>query len=174
MKENRKFKKRWQDQEYSKQGEKVKVKSKMRKNTVYWTIPQYALREGVGFKRQEKWPGIRSVSILPIKCGWQTPGSSRHLFSGWRGQKYFPNNIICTGDAEAMVSKGADALETWTWADTPNCTIHIVFITTTHSVFFKFLIIEYKVIILCDKMGSMHKARLLYTKEQILLKERHL
>ena len=95
-----------------KQREKVKVKSKMRKNTVYWTRTQYAQREGVGFKRQEKGPGIRYVSISPIMCGWQIPGGSRHLFAGWRGQKYFPNYIICTGDAEAMVSKGADALET--------------------------------------------------------------
>lgn len=84
----------------------------MRKNTVYWTRTQYAQRKGVGFKRQEKGPGIRYVSISPIMCGWQIPGGSRHLFAGWRGQKYFPNDIICTGAAEAMVSKGADALET--------------------------------------------------------------
>ena len=41
-----------------KQREKVKVKSKMRKNTVYRTRTQYAQREGVGFKRQEKGPVI--------------------------------------------------------------------------------------------------------------------
>lgn len=68
--------------------------------------------KGVGFKRQEKGPGIRYVSISPIMCGWQIPGGSRHLFAGWRGQKYFLMISFALALQEAMVSKGADALET--------------------------------------------------------------